>query len=216
MRCDYRLEVERIRKASSAIVGQNARVAEGERVLRIPPLELAMPTGYPLDTYALGRMVASEWASGPPPALLAIAEVARNTTRARGVGLFELLTKDKNPDEQGLFGVQGGPTARYASTARPPTERTMVAAEIALESNTGIAGGAGRFVHPKGFPTIARALEVYDSWTSEGWRFVAGAPLYDGWCLDPYTFFLLGRAGVTVRTASVEAGRRILESAGRA
>lgn len=218
MACKWKDEVAKIKAASNGIAGPDVRVADGEKVVRTPPAELlfATPEAPSLDVYALGRAVASEWASGPPPALLAIAEIVRNTAKARGLSVFELLTNDKNPDEDGLFGAQGGPTPRYASTARPPTERSLVAAEAALGKNTDIAGGAMRFFHPSGFATFDRAIEVYDAWSKEGWRLVSRAPLYLEWCVDAGVFFILGKQGVSVGTASVEQGRRILENTRKA
>lgn len=227
MACAFSLEVARIKASSSAIVGPNARVAEGEQVIPTAPAELlfATPEATDLDTYSLGRMVASEWASGPPAALLALAEVARNTARARGVTVTELLVNEEKgglpvAGQDGFYGRQSG---RWAATSLPPTERTLLAADLALRKKTGIAGGATKFYHPrtsdKGLQAgkvIKDALAIYDAWSSEGFRFVSRAPLYLDYCIDPYDFFLMGRSGFAVGTASVDQGRRLLENARRA
>lgn len=219
MGCAYASEVDRVRRAPRHLVGERANVQEGAQIVSRPPLELALTSGHSLEEYALARMIESEWGSGPAAALIALGEVARNTARARGVSIFELLTNEpKKPEEHGLFGRQSG---RWAATSVSPTERSMAAAEAVLRG-TQMAAGAGKFYAPKASDgglqagkTIPDALRVYDSWTSEGWRFAARAPMYADWCVSPYELFLLAKSNSTW-TVSIAQGRLVIEEARRA
>lgn len=135
-----------IAAASSARVGpRTVTDTEGGYTLVVGDPSSLVPAGLDLDTYALARMVSSEYGSGPPVALLALAEAAVNKADQRGVSVFTLLTHSSNSATDGRFGEQSG--GHWASTRLDPTGRHVAAASSAIDGSD-ITGGAIDYFDP--------------------------------------------------------------------
>lgn len=166
-------------------------------IVPMPPAKLAEEAGIDLQTYALGRLVESEYGGGPPAALVAIAQIAINRARTKGLSVAAMLTQDLKSGESGFFGRQRG---RWASTSLDPTKRSIAAARVA-QLLPDLSAGAMRFFDPKvqdrgmqaGKPLELDAIGVIKKWGQEGWRWIVGAPLYQ-YGVDPYQLMVLGKA----------------------
>jgi hypothetical protein len=99
-----------------------------------------------LDELALSRMLASEEATSSAATKIAIAWVAVNEARRRGVTAAALLLADRGPGD-GHFGEQRG---RYASTRADSYEGDLQIASDVLEGRVAdITSGAVHFYRPK-------------------------------------------------------------------
>lgn len=194
----------RIASASSARVGPDTRPLRIERggylFVNVPASDLAAQAGLEPDVYSLARMIASEWHSGPPLGLIALAEAARNRARMVGQSVTRMLTnttsgaQDDYPD--GVYGEQAG---RWASTLQDPNGRHVEAAYIALYDGSELAEGAAKFFDPEvqdgGVQrgrSVRPADEIVQKWTSEGWQFIWPAALRS---IDPYKLMLFRKVG---------------------
>ncbi len=101
----YERELEVIAAASRQRVGPATSLVND--AIRVAPSELAAKAGFSPAVYAVGRLVHSEYGFGPPAALLAIAEAARNEAARRGVDVVKKFAVD------GVMGVIGHPFVPY-------------------------------------------------------------------------------------------------------
>jgi len=217
--CRWRNEVREAGTVPRTVRGTDASLRKGDddQIIRISPAELALSAGVTVNVYSLARAIESEWGHGPIPGLFAVGETIRNHAGRVGRSVSDVLlavdddvAPKEREEDRGFYGRQRG---RYAATSISATDRSIAVAEAVLEKDTQIAGGAGKFFHPYGFGgKIVEAIETYDRWVKEGWRFVSAAPLYVDWCVDPLSMFLLGQSRDSVGVASILQGRRILEN----
>lgn len=178
------------------------------------PEDMARAAATDLETYSLARVTASEYGSGPPLAVLAIAEAIRNYARGKGKSIFSVLTADSREAVRGVFGEQHG---RYASTLRDPTLYTAAAARAAL-GGTSLAQGAVKFFDPRvqdgGYQSDRKltydAVGIVRRWAGDGYVWVG--PI-EG--INEYNLMLMRPATGTVDTApaiaAIERGRRGLQ-----
>jgi hypothetical protein len=184
------------------------------QIVATSPQSLANAAGLPLDVYALARLVNSEYGSGPPAAMVAIAEAARNRAKLLGQSIAHMLTYEKDSSDSGFFGRQSG---RWAATTLDPTQKTVLAARMALEGSN-YAGGALWFFSPKaqdggtqaGQTLKDDAIEIIERWGIKGGqKWISSAPLYrEG--VDPYKLMIFGKvsAPADVREAVAVVLRR--------
>jgi len=119
-----------------------------------------------LDVYAAGRLVRSEWGSGPVEGKVAIVECAMNRAKMRKQSVSDLLFTNRFKLQ--LFGrqhaVKGyGSQGRWASTSRDPTVGDLMIASFTLagHSKDFARGGAG-FLDPSGMGD--RLVPVLKDW----------------------------------------------------
>jgi len=190
----YELELQEIGNASRHRLPGTDRhvITPGTERVAALPLTLAASARIPLDEYSIASMIVSEHGSGPPAALLGLAECARNKASRSGRSITTILTADRYDSlDAGHYGRQHG---RWAATSLPPSAAAHVAARFALEAETRIVDDAVDFDSPAGFdggmqggrPLRGDALWNLDRVTREGWQWAADVELYQGHGVDPY------------------------------
>jgi hypothetical protein len=186
--------VSRIKYGSK--LGPDADARTG--FVNVLPATLAKQLGVQLEVYSLARMIRSEAGSAGAAERRAVAWVARNNARSRGISLTQLLTAGGGV-AAGYYGKQnlGG---RYAATGQAARQGDV---DLALQVLGGTLSdntdGALHFFNPalqdKLFASNAKkytknADAVIASWTAKGLeaRTVAGT--------NPATFlvFVQGKA----------------------
>jgi len=91
---------------------------------------IVLAGAYQLDHYTLARMAASEQGDNAAE-LLAVCVAAINRARRSGMGVHARITWNSDPMRRGRYGENGA--GYWASTARPPTMRSLAAARLASE-----------------------------------------------------------------------------------
>lgn len=180
--------IDGFRNALDQLQGRGARVGHNPAdpttgVVDVAPDELASDAGVQLDTYAAGRMLASEEPHSSRETKEAICWCLINEANAQGISVARLLLRAKNPDHDGLFGAQADlerwvknaagelvhPSDRYASTRTDPFEEDIAIAQACL--NGAIpdrTGGARRYDRP----AHEDAVKVANNRTREGFHVV--------------------------------------------
>ena len=119
------------------------------------PQTLAEESGYSLEAYAAGRMLASEESTSNTTTQAAVVWALINEAARRGKGVADLLLNAKNPHNRGNFGTQKdkdpasanyGNSDRYASTAQDPYDRDCKIAQQCMSGEIpDLTGGATNF-----------------------------------------------------------------------
>jgi len=150
------------------------------------PKALASTAGVHEDVYTLAAVMRSEAGSGPEPERVAVAWVARNAARAKGVSVTAWATRATGPSA-GYYGPQNI-QKRIVSTSKAPRSADLKLAQAIMNGeirdNT---GGATHFLHPAGQDALARlglkgytkgSADVIARWKASGLdpRNVVGAP----------------------------------------
>lgn len=207
-----------LNSAGSNSIAKRWTLAEVDGYKRVSPalVTLASDAGVSPDEMALAALVCSEVGSLPAQYQYAVAEVALNEAAARGTSVSGLLCGAPAP---GCCGEQRG---RWASTARPPTARHLLAARLALQgAAAGFTRNARKFFDPKvqdggsqgGRALAFDAMGIVRKWYGEGYRWVGpiAVPLIGTLIIDPYRLFLMSKTGAASQTEAEEAivdGRR--------
>lgn len=119
------------------------------------PQDLADEAGYSLESYAGGRMLASEEGTSDTTTQAAVVWSLINHANAGGKGLADVLLAANNPRNRGHFGSQKdkdpssakfGKSDRYASTALDPYDRDCMIVQQCLDGTIAdLTGGATNF-----------------------------------------------------------------------
>lgn len=223
------------------MLGTLATIEAAPRSPTFPTLEKALTydAGLTRDSYALARVVASEFGQGEPTEMCCIADAIVNHADARGLSLFDHIT-----ERTGQFGSQGHGSNRKMSSKLDPGPRHVEAALAIVRRGffgalppplRGVAKGAYQFMDPKA-QTSSNAddaarncppLAVLESWTyaRKILTHTGGCELADQrgggqleWVgpipgVDAYQLMLF-RAATAQQDALYAAARRVIESRG--
>jgi hypothetical protein len=150
------------------------------------PKILASAAGVNVDVYTLARIMRSEAGSGPEPERIAVAWVARNAAREKGVSPTAWATGASGLSK-GFYGPQNI-QKRVVATGSAPRAKDLELAQAIMNGDIpDNTGGATHFMHPAGQNLLAKmglkgytqsAETVIARWKASGLdpRKVDGAP----------------------------------------
>lgn len=171
-----------------------------------PPAELAKRAGVPTEVYVFAAFLAREAGSLGYPYRQAVAQVAINAARRRGITTTSLLLDYGH--NKGFLGEQAG--GRWAATLATPGVNDLRDAAEFLKTLTPNANGPIQFYSPivqdggmqNGRKLSRDAVGVVLDWRT-GWRDVPG--------VAPYILAVFEPVQESVRRERVEAAKRMIE-----